>query len=67
MSVPSMALQTIMLHKKTAQTAMAHYSCVLWRCDMWSYDTVWLGPAGLGVRAAGFDSTLAIGGSLMPV
>ena len=29
--------------------------------------TVWLGPAGLGVRAAGYDSTLAIGGSLMPV
>jgi hypothetical protein len=36
-------------------------------CGMWMRGLVWLGPAGLGVRAAGFDSTLAIGGGLMPV
>lgn len=36
-------------------------------CGMWMRGLVWLGPAGLGVRAAGFDYTLAIGGSLMPL
>ena len=36
-------------------------------CGMWMRGLVWLGPAGLGVRAAGFDSTLALGGGLMPV
>ena len=36
-------------------------------CGMWMRGLVWLGPAGLGVKAAGFDSTLAIGGSLFPL
>ena len=36
-------------------------------CGMWMRGLVWLGPAGLGLRAGGFDATMALGGGLMPI
>ena len=36
-------------------------------CGLWLRGLVWIAPAGLGVWAAGFGSTVAIGGGLMPV
>ena len=50
-------------------SSTATYEARLMRdfCGMWLRGLVWIGPAGLGVWAAGFGVTTAIGGGLMPV
>ena len=50
-------------------SSRAAYEARLMRdfCGMWLRGLVWIGPAGLGIWAAGFGSTVAIGGGMMPV
>lgn len=50
-------------------SSSAAYEARLMRdfCGMWLRGLVWIGPAGLGIWAAGFGSTVAIGGGMMPV